>query len=136
MSFIRSRYTLFIILSALIVGCGGKGDRPDLARVTGKVTLDGEPLPKVDVIFGPVSGRSSSAVTNEKGEYTLEYMYKVPGAKIGQHYVSIKTHFDDDASPKAINNKEKIPAKYNTKTELKEEVKAGSNVINFDLKST
>lgn len=136
MSFIRSRLLLLFVTLSFLAGCGAKGDRPDLGRVNGKVTLDGEPAPNLLVTFGPVSGRSSTGITNDKGEYTLEYMYKVPGAKVGQHVVSIKTYFADDASPEALNNKEKIPEKYNAKSELKEEVKPGANVINFDLKTS
>lgn len=135
MTLTRNRFLLLLVASTLFIGCA-KGDRPDLARVKGTVKVDGQPTPRLLVTFGPISGRPSTAVTNDKGEYTLEYMYQVPGAKVGQHVVSITTYFEDDASPEALKNKEKIPAKYNSKSELKEEVKPGQNVIDFDLKTS
>lgn len=50
--------------------------------------------------------------------------------------VSLQPADESDASiQKPSKNKEPIPAKYNSKTELKGEVVAGENTLNFDLKS-
>jgi hypothetical protein len=41
---------LITFLSALLIGCGSRGD---LASVRGKITLDGEPLGNAFVVFAP-----------------------------------------------------------------------------------
>lgn len=87
------------ILSVTLVGCGGGGaDLPDLGAVSGKVTMDGQPLAGATVIFTPSSGPgSSTGVTNEAGEYTLVFRQAV-GAVIGNHKVSISKLNSGDPS--------------------------------------
>ena len=108
-------------------GCGG-GDRPRLAPVHGKITLDGKPLAGAGVRFAPADGgRESSAVTDEEGNYTLKYLRDDMGAKIGAHTVRISTanlHADRPDS---------VPEKYNVNSELRRDVVAGNNEFNFDL---
>jgi len=55
-------------------------------------------------------------------------MYKrgVPGALIGMNRVTI-------VEDTQVTHRSQLPARYNTETELQEEVKAGPNEINFDL---
>ena len=131
-----SRFLLSVALVFVAVGCGSSGDRPELGNVSGTVTLDGEPLVGVLVLFGPENGRTSTAMTDEQGHYTLQYLADVQGAKIGPHKVVIKTYLEDESDPEAIAAfVEKVPAKYNTNTELTAEVKEGDNTINFDLTS-
>ena len=58
-----------------IIGCGGDAQFP-LVRVTGTVTLDGEPVPDANVIFspGPTASRHNIAFarTDEEGRFTLQ----------------------------------------------------------------
>jgi hypothetical protein len=64
----------------------------------------------------------------------LYYSRGHKGATIGDHAVQISTYqgpSDDNPEPK----KETIPAKYNSKSELKQAVKRGTNKIDFDLKA-
>ena len=58
-------------------------------------------------------------------------MYKrgVMGARLGPNTVRITV------SPSVVKNAPTIPPRYNKQSELREEVKAGSNEFNFDLKS-
>lgn len=124
-------------LLLLLTGCGGgSSDQPDLGTVEGKVTLDGQPLSDATVSFIPEEGRTSTAVTDAEGHYELNYTLTTPGAKIGQHAVTITT-FKAAADPDAgdEDTPEKVPAKYNKATELKKEVTAGKNVIDFELTS-
>lgn len=118
------------------VGCGGGGadDQPDLGTVTGVVTLDGQPLANVMVAFNPTQGRPSMGKTDETGKYELGYIRDSKGAVIGTHTVSITTP-QEAPTPAGQTYKDPIPAKYNSKTTLKEDVKAGDNTINFDLDS-
>lgn len=143
---------LCVIMSFFCVGCGGIGtDTPDLGTVTGIITMDGKPLPNCVVSFIPETGRAAFGVTDESGKYELSYLSETKGAKIGKNTVRIATVaknegaeepmeevVDVDGKVTAKNKnkvKEIIPAKYNTKTELKADVTAGYNSFNFDLKS-
>jgi hypothetical protein len=114
-------------------GCGGPA-HPDVGRVTGVITLDGQPLPEATVMFQPTQGRASIATTDAAGKYTLIYLDGVPGALLGQHKVIIRTEIPgEDGQPPIA--KEKLPNKYHEQTELTAEVKPGSNTFNFPLES-
>ena len=69
MSFSSRSWSVFAILPLLmVVGCG-KQSGPELAAVTGKITLDGEPLSKVNLRFVPEQpgGSPSFGGTNASG---------------------------------------------------------------------
>lgn len=91
----------------MAMGCGGAGDRPPVATVTGTVTKGGIPIPMATVQFFPQSGRPSSAMTNESGEFNLIYMQGVEGAVIGKHSVSII--YGGTSEPAAPNSPTKRP---------------------------
>lgn len=125
------RYGLVIV--ACLTGCGGP-EHPPVGRVSGVVTLDGQPLPAATVMFQPADGRASQATTDSAGKYSLTYLDGVPGAMLGTHKVIIRTEIPgEDGQPPIA--KEKLPKKYHDLTELTAEVKSGSNTFNFDLKS-
>lgn len=116
-------------------GCG-RGDLPELAPVTGTVTLDGAPFPNAAVYFHTQSekgGRPSSAVTDADGKYELEYMGGVKGAHIGMNKVEISTQWPDGEP--GVGESEKIPEKYNSKSTLTADVKDQRNVFDFPLES-
>ena len=122
-----------ILFCLLLAGCGSEGD---LASVKGKVTLSGEPLEGAIVQFQPTAedGSPSAGKTDAKGRYELMYTFDTPGAMPGEHVVTIRTaaayyeEEDTDAPPV-----ERIPAKYNTRSELKRTVEPGKNTIDFEL---
>ncbi|WP_417380172.1 hypothetical protein [Gimesia sp.] len=126
-----SIFTLFIA-----AGCGGGGgsDQPDLGTVTGVVTMDGQPLANVVVTFSPENGRPSIARTDESGNYELGYTAEAKGAVIGKHSVSIATPQENPTPPGEV-YKDPVPSKYNTKTTLSADVKAGANNFDFQLES-
>jgi hypothetical protein len=109
-----------------------------VAEVTGQVKLDGQPLDNALIQFDPVSGGTpSNGRTDTQGAYTLKYSRDVEGAVIGEHKVSISTYAEEipDAEPPVPASPERVPAKYNLKTELKRQVEEGSNTIDFELDS-
>jgi hypothetical protein len=117
-----------------VAGCGGTG--PELAGVTGVVTLDGKPLPGVVVEFQPPGGAPSEAVTDQEGVYSLKYAYNRRGAMIGIHKVRISSYRTDETDHgEAIVVKEVVPTRYNRHSELTAEVKPGRNAIDFALNS-
>ncbi|WP_145177826.1 carboxypeptidase regulatory-like domain-containing protein [Gimesia aquarii] len=133
----------YLVLYVCVFGCGGPAsDQPDLGLVKGVITFDGAPLARATVTFLPDSGRRAIATTDAEGKYELIYIRDTPGCKIGHNKVAITTLTEgedeveqegDDAQVEVESVKEKIPAKYNTKTELEADVKAGENTFDFNL---
>ena len=134
----RCIYLGFLTLNLVVLqGCSPRG--PALGRVEGTVTLDGVPLGGARIIFTPVDGgRSSMAVTDGSGHYELEFAGGIKGAVVGKHKVSISTFEagEKDDSGKLVGHvPERVPVKYNRETTLEQEVKRGSQVIDFKLES-
>jgi hypothetical protein len=108
-----------------------------MGRVSGKVTLGGQPLPDAVVTFSPkqTGGSPSIGRTDSSGNYQLTFSRDASGAIIGEHKVTITTYAagDPDADPPIPAAPEKVPAKYNVKTELTATVEKGSNSLDFPL---
>ena len=133
-----NRILLVATLLLLLCGCGGGDGRPKLVTVRGKVYMKGQPIEKATIRFLPVGGgQSSQGETNPAGEYELFFRQDEPGAQIGKHKVTISTFVPpdvDDLGAKSGGRAEVFPSQYNTNTTLENEVVAGENVIDFDLK--
>src|SRR5262245_7414107 len=119
-------------LSALLAGCGSRGD---LASVRGKITLDGEPLSNAFVVFAPIKkGTTSYGRTDAAGSYEMMFTDYQKGAWIGENSVRIST--GDLGSGGGPGPKERVPVVYNEASTLTRDVKSGSNTFDFDLKSS
>ncbi len=127
-----------VTLLAIVAGCGGGGDAPKLGRVTGTVTIDGQPAPDVNVTFTPAEGgRPSTGKTDASGKYSLVYSASAMGAAIGKHEVSISGSGGfsdedlDDPNIDLTNPPSSVPAEY---SEIKKEVEvtSGSNTIDLE----
>jgi hypothetical protein len=133
-------WTLLAILPVTaFVGCG-KQDGPELAYVTGKITLDGEPLSRVNLRFVPEQpgGSPSFGGTNASGQYKLLFNAKRQGAMLGKHIVEIEpasVETDENGKPLPTAKIVAIPKKYAKAGSLVAEVKAGSNTVDFQLVS-
>lgn len=140
---IRKTSTLFV-LASLFVGCTGNSN-PEIIKVTGKVTLDGEALPGAIVEITPITprirpdgsgGAGAGGETDDRGAYSLKYSDGRVGAEPGNYLVRItkpSRRADREAGNAPPPN---IPAEYNTDTTLEMEVtKEGPNEFNFELKS-
>lgn len=131
----------FLLVPAIALGCGGggPGDYPDMGSVTGTVTMDDKPLASAIITFSPGDGtRQSTALTDEDGCYELIYSMDVNGAKAGEHTVRISTYKPpgpDMNGDFAAATPDSVPMKYNSKSELKKTVEAGSQTIDFELSS-
>jgi hypothetical protein len=152
---IHEKYLSIGFIAALFLGlsgCGAASDQPELGQVKGTVTLDGKPLSGMAVVFQPDNGRPAHGRTDAEGKYELTYIRDVKGTKIGHNRVEIgpsegeeEEEEDsiemegDEATPAAqqpaASGKPKIPARYNTRSELEADVKPGENTIDFQLKS-
>ena len=116
-----------------LVGCSRDG--PEIAPVEGTVYLDGEPLEGAYLKFQPPNGRPSVGVTDANGEYEMIYSRQENGALVGEHTITITTYqrgnWEDGIPPVP----EKVPAKYNSQSELKRTVEPEHNTIDFELDS-
>jgi hypothetical protein len=126
MKFKRDISPICLVLVMSIAGCGKTG--PEIAPVTGRITLDGQPLEKADIVFQPDGSKPpSSDRADADGRYQLAYKRGVMGGSVGANTVRITI------SPDVVANPPTIPARYNTDSELTKEVKSGQNEFNFDL---
>ncbi|MEX0794893.1 MAG: carboxypeptidase regulatory-like domain-containing protein [Pirellulaceae bacterium] len=120
------------LLTSLGLGCNQQ-QGPELATVSGTVTLDEKPLEGATVHFQPKSGRPSYGITNEQGEYTMGYSLERSGVTLGSHVVIIRTLIEDDNGK--VTREELLPNKYHKETTLSAVVEDKANVIDFDLQS-
>ena len=134
------RALLLLILFGVVAGCSQNTYPP----VSGKVTMDGEPVPSVTVVFTPVGSPSapnpgpySTAMTNEQGNFALRTRRDDGGAVPGPHRVGIE--YADQEKMRDLNfnlrqaNEESRPAIKQQIEELrtlfKSRIKVPANVI-------
>ena len=127
------------ILMAL--GCQPSG--PELATVTGKITLDGKPMYGVVVTFTAEGGSASYGVTDTQGVYTLMFTDTKAGAMVGTNQVTLES---PRVSPSELEELKAqgqeipaevapVPRKYSATGALTAEVESGKNTIDFELTS-
>lgn len=144
---------LLVLLSSCLLVClaAGCGKPYKVAKVSGRVTLDGQPLAKASITFVPQAvqgnvalGPTAAAFTDADGRFTLGIDSGTPGAVVHTCRVFIttlvgdSTPADQDGGPPTTRKrpKDKVPAKYNTETTLTFDVPPeGTDQANFDLKS-
>jgi hypothetical protein len=134
------------VLAVLAVGAVGCGGPYQTAPVSGRVTLNGQPLARASVTFQPVvsagnnnPGPGSGGFTDSDGRYTLKLIgQETRGAVVGLHKVRISLlppdAADTDDRPKKY---KQLPAKYSGKdTKLEYEVlSGGTDSADFALTS-
>ncbi len=140
----------FLSLALLALACSITGcSSGNIGTVTGTVHLDGEPLEGAMVTFYPqVEGSdafenagTSQGITDANGYYELILSRDAKGAMVGEHLVYIETGVEGGGGGYGggdyeKSSKERVPKRYNSESELKVTVKAGSNTIDFkDLTS-
>jgi hypothetical protein len=138
------------LLALTLTGCGDgrDADLPDLVPVSGIVTMDGEPVAGVNVLFSPVgstSGGMCYANTDEAGKYVLTDSNGREGAPMGEFEVTCSkwampdgSDFkSDDQSPMEAGAVPALPAKYGDaiSSGLKAAVPAGGGTFDFKLES-
>ncbi len=98
-SFTSFGLALLAIFSIAISGCGDSS----LAPVSGTITYEGKPVPKLDVVFSPQPvgdnfspGPYSKGLTDADGKFSLVTRHKKPGALVGAHKLALSyTDIDD-----------------------------------------
>jgi hypothetical protein len=135
-----------LAVGAAMAGCGdGGAARSGTARVKGTVTVNGQPLAVGGISFLPdkqrqTKGRAAMGKIVDGKVEKMKTYDDGDGAIVGWHKVTIRSAKPGGpvsskpgaAPPKVI---QRIPARYNTATELTFEVVAGKvNEFKFDLK--
>lgn len=147
MSFDRRLLIPILLLAVAAIGCA---ELPyEVAKVSGRVTLDGEPLGNASVRFHPQASASGGALvgpgsigqTDADGYYELMTYKGEDGAVVGSHKVSVSTYagelVDPDNSDEVrVVSEERIPMRYRGRSVLTFEVLASqSNTADFKLTS-
>jgi len=132
----RNSFMLAVLCGAgalSFCGCDSASDRT-VVRVSGTVTLDGQPLPEGQIRFVPIEGTSgpTSGATIQQGDYRVTNRGGVPP---GQHRVEIRAlrpnqqgHKASDTTPGyeagELLHEQYLPARYNSASELTASVPA------------
>lgn len=122
-----------------------------LIHVSGRVTLDGQPLAKAVITFDDTQdGTFSFGQTDSGGNYRLRFDSDMAGVKPGRKIVRISTtrkilglnsseaegeDGSNEQAGKSESAQELVPSRYNKKSELTADVSASTRAFNFELNS-
>jgi len=118
----------------LVVGCSGDATT---AKVSGVVSVDGQPAESGSIGFFPVDGKSPTAgAVIEAGRYTAQVPFGKSKVEIRiPKVIGEKKLYDTPDSPVQPVMNETLPPKYNDESELEIEVELGMDEQNFDCKT-
>jgi hypothetical protein len=146
-----------LLAAALAAGCEVEAPPapapigPKLLPVTGRITVDGKPLPGAEVVFSPSfsdSGTHSIGETKADGTFALSFLYQ-PGTAAGDYRVMVSYLLGPNGKPVSLGERsgdiiskemsrarEIIPPRYSDyrKTELRATVSRKSLRFEIDLK--
>jgi len=126
------------ILAALLVAMVCTGCGPQRATVSGNVTLNGQPLDKGVIYFNSQDLVSKENISADivNGQYSAEV---VVGPKQIQFLAPIVTgtrpEYVGPGAPLVEITEERLPAKYNSASDLTFDVKAGKNEKDWALEA-
>lgn len=134
---------LTVLVVICMAGCGSDG--PELSDVSGKVTIDGQPVQGVVLTFVPdaAGGSPSYGKTDAAGIYRLMFTATKYGAMPGSHRVEMnitKMSKDELAEMRAAGEEVpeqnvQIPRQYQQPGALTATVSSGRTEIDFALTS-
>ncbi len=135
-----ARFVSLTAFATILAGCGGSGDGLPREPISGKVSLNGQPIEKGMITF-VLKNAPEPVVTAliEKGEFQLP---RAEGPIAGSHGVSIwakgptgKTVKNpDDPEQTVPEMKDLVPPQYNLNSTLTADVKTSdANTFTFDL---
>ncbi|HCS49978.1 MAG TPA: hypothetical protein DIW81_00040 [Planctomycetaceae bacterium] len=138
--------SLFNLFIFTLAGCTGATEPklPELIPAMGTVSVDDKPAAGVTVRFVPKTGtpgNGSSAVTDEKGSFVLNYINGAAGIPPGAYDVTFSkfempdgSAVSQDIQPESVGAKQVIPNQYTNVPSGKEaNVSAESDFFEFKL---
>ncbi len=143
-----------VLALAMLSGCESKPQAAygslGLVSVSGRVTLNGQPLANAVITFDDVQdGTFSYGQTDSGGHYTLQLDSDMRGVKPGKKIVRISTarkilglNSSEEAGESSVDGdavkpevaKERVPDKYYKNSELTAEVSSSKRTFHFDLR--
>lgn len=131
--------SLTVVILITATGCGGGADYGDPVSVSGKVTLDGDPLKSLTVVYHttdslPAEFRTLRTKTDDQGQYSLSEVY--PGNyTIGFENVA-EVPEDPGMAPATQSATDTSLANYTGDNAPTANVSDSNTEFNFDLLST
>jgi hypothetical protein len=128
-----------VSIGLFAAGCGGQGD---VVPVSGRVTLNGQPLAGATVAFQPVSpgmnerpeACGSAGRTDASGQFTLRLIEPDrDGALVGEHIVTISTGSAAGGDAAALKG-ERLPKAWRDGSQRFEVPAGGTAAANFEVK--
>ncbi|MBL4884819.1 MAG: carboxypeptidase regulatory-like domain-containing protein [Planctomycetaceae bacterium] len=136
----------FVFSMVAVIGCGGGSNEElvDVVPVTGKITLNGEPLKGAAITFMPQDegmGRPCFGATDDDGAYVIKTQDGRKGCPVGKFKVIISKFAMEDGTPvgedpeAAALGMEHLPAQYSSgeQTQLSADVPEGGKTFDFPL---
>lgn len=140
------RLLVYVGIAAVVfLECGcGDSSGPPRGAATGKVLVDGQPLVEGVISFVPAEttqGPSAGAAIKD-GWYSIPH---ATGPVVGEYRIEIRAQkktgrmievgSPEPAGTKIAETVEALPGKYNSSSKIQKTIKAGNNLIDFDLKT-
>ena len=132
------------LVAAILTGCGGGG--PERVIVSGTVTFNEQPLEQGTIRFRPIEGTQapSGGAQIVAGKYTVDAR---GGLDVGTYQVTIVAEridpaYDGPVETESIDlqrgppRQQYIPARYNTRSELRLTIEPGSGPLTKDFELT
>jgi hypothetical protein len=124
----------FSLAIAALVGCSEQAG-PKLARVSGVVTLDGQPVQGAGLEFIGEAGGVAYGKTDASGRYQMSFGQNRAGALVGKNLVRISSSDKVVVGDKKYESTQVFPKKYNANSDQYVHVAPGSNTLDFACES-
>lgn len=138
---LKSAMATALAVSMISMGCGGKSG-PEMAKVSGIVTVQGKTMTKGSISFiatDPIRGNANSKIGPD-GSYNLQTREPGDGAELGSYTIMVSDLDPDSLNTAAPGEPVKkhvsdIPKKYENPTTsgISKTVARGSNVFDIQL---
>lgn len=114
------------------LGCGGTGD--GLQELTGRVTYNGEPIPKGRIQFRALNdGQQAYAGMIDDGEYAVRVAPGPAAVEIRASRLIPGKYDESNPGEREPVGEMYIPERYNSRTELQVTIDPSTETENFDL---
>jgi hypothetical protein len=126
-----------MVLAAVAIGCG----QSPTVKVSGTVTLNGQPAENIEVTFLPVGGRYATGVTDAQGRFELSTFKPGDGVMPGEQIVTLGEYYPPGQPPPMPRGNEPLASRFpsiysdTVKSPLRAQVeRGGKNDFSFDVK--